>query len=348
MNTKKIKAVFSSIGLPRIIIFVFLVALCIGTAALGLNFSSSFSDVLGRIGMNGIFVLAMVPAIKCGIGLNFGLALGIIGGILGALISIEFGLTGSSAFLLAMIIGAVLSSIIGALYGMLLNRVKGSEMTVSTYVGFSFVALMNIGWLVLPFKSPAMGWQLGTGLRTTISLESTFEKILSNLWSITTKSGVTIPVGEFAFILLGCLIVYLFFKSKLGSAVAAAGSNPEFAKAGGINVNKMRIIGTSMSMALAAIGIIVYAQSFGFIQLYNAPQYMSFPAVAAILIGGASINKVRISHVIIGVILFQGVITLGLPVANKLIPEGQLSEVLRLIISNGIIIYALSKAKGGK
>ena len=38
---------------------------------------------------------------------------------------------------------------------------------------------------------------------------------------------------------------------------------------------------------------------------------------------------------------------LGLPVANQFIPESNLSEVMRLIISNGIIIYALTQAKGG-
>ena len=36
-----------------------------------------------------------------------------------------------------------------------------------------------------------------------------------------------------------------------------------------------------------------------------------------------------------------------LPVANQFIPESNLSEVMRLVISNGIILYALAQAKGG-
>ncbi len=47
-------------------------------------------------------VLAMVPMIRSGCGLNFGLPLGIIGGILGILISIEMELTGMSGFLAAL------------------------------------------------------------------------------------------------------------------------------------------------------------------------------------------------------------------------------------------------------
>lgn len=90
----------------------------------------------------------------------------------------------------------------------------------------------------------------------------------------------------------------------------AVGTNERFAKSIGINIDKNRILSVIMSTVLAGIGIIVYQQSFGFIQLYLAPFYMAFPAIAAILIGGASINKASIFNVIIGTILFQGVITM--------------------------------------
>ena len=43
---------------------------------------------------NAVLVLAMVPMIHSGCGLNFGLPLGIISGLLGATLSIEFGFTG--------------------------------------------------------------------------------------------------------------------------------------------------------------------------------------------------------------------------------------------------------------
>lgn len=73
---------------------------------------------------------------------------------------------------------------------------------------------------------------------------------------------------------------------------------------------------------------------------------MAFPAVAAVLIGGASTSKISISHVIIGTFLFQGLLTVALPVANQMFPEGNLSEVLRMIVQNGIILYALTKMGG--
>ena len=128
----------------------------------------------------------------------------------------------------------------------------------------------------------------------------------------------------------------------------AGGANPAFARASGIDVNRTRLIGTALSTVIAAIGIVAYAQSFGFMQLYSGPQQMGFVAASAILIGGATVSRGKVSHVIIGTFLFQGIIALGIQVANAVISEGGLAEVSRILISNGIILYALTQAGGGK
>ena len=73
---------------------------------------------------------------------------------------------------------------------------------------------------------------------------------------------------------------------------------------------------------------------------------MGFIAASAILIGGATTTRGKISNVLIGTFLFQGVLTLGMPVANELVPGSTFSETLRILISNGIILYALTKSGG--
>ena len=132
-------------------------------------------------------------------------------------------------------------------------------------------------------------------------------------------------------------------KTKIGTAMTTVGSNPEYAKAAGVNVDRMRTLSVVLSTVLGAIGIIMYEQSFGFIQLYMGPFYMAFPAVAAILIGGASVNKASIFNVVVGTILFQGILTMTPSVINSLI-ETDMSEVIRIIVSNGMILYALTRA----
>ncbi|MEJ5273616.1 MAG: ABC transporter permease, partial [Spirochaetota bacterium] len=75
---------------------------------------------------------------------------------------------------------------------------------------------------------------------------------------------------------------------------------------------------------------------------------MGFPAVAAILLGGASVHKANIGNVIIGTFLFQGILTMAPSVINSLL-QTDMSEIFRIIISMGMILYALTrKTKGNR
>ncbi len=339
--------VVKKMGIPRLIISTFFVIVWILVFAKGLPAASLFSDSVRRFGMNGILVLAMVPAIHCGIGPNFALPIGIICGILGGLISIQAGVGGLGGFLLAIAIALPISVIVGWLYGIMLNKIKGSEMLVATYTGFAFVSLMSIAWIKLPFTHPEMRWPIGEGLRVTIALESTFGYILDNFMKIEVGT-LKIPTGMLLFFAFMCLVMWVFSRTKAGIAMKASGDNPKFALASGINVDNYRILGTIISTSLGAIGYIVYAQSYGFIQLYQAPLMMAFPAVAAILIGGATAKTAKISHVVIGAFLFNGLLTISLPVASSFFNGGNISEVFRMIVQNGIILYALTQVGGGE
>jgi len=334
------------LGIPRVIIGVFFILLCFMCLWYDLSLATLLSNTVVRMGMNSVMVLAMVPGIQCGISLNLGLPIGLVAGLVGGLLTIELGIPGWWGFLFAIVVGSVLAAICGYLYAQLLNRLKGEEMSVTTYVGFSIVSLMCIAWLVLPFQSLKLRWPLGTGLRNTIGLDSTnFKQILNNFLAFEIGEFV-VPTGLLLFMALCCWLVWLFSRSKTGVAMQAVGNNPRFAMAAGINVDKMRIIGTTLSTVLGAIGILVYSQSYGFMQLYTTPRQMGFVAASAILIGGASTSRCKISHVLLGTFLFQGVLTLGMPVANVLVPGSTISETLRILISNGIILYALTKSGG--
>ena len=334
------------LGIPRVIIGVFFILLCFMTLWYDLSLSTLLSNTIVRMGMNAIMVLAMVPGIQCGISLNLGLPIGLVAGLIGGLLTIELGIPGWGGFLFAIVSGSALAAVCGYLCALMLNRLKGSEMSVTTYVGFSIVSLMCIAWLVLPFKSLKLRWPLGTGLRNTIGLDGTnFRHILNDFLAFQI-GDFTIPTGLLLFMLFSCFVVWVFSRSRTGQAMQAVGNNPRFAESVGINVDKMRIIGTVFSTVLGAVGILVYSQSYGFMQLYTAPRQMGFIAASAILIGGASTSRCKISHVLIGTFLFQGVLTLGMPVANVLVPGSTISETLRILISNGIILYALTKSGG--
>ncbi len=343
-----LRAMAASFGLPRLIIAGFLLLMFILAPIVGNDFWKQISNVVNRFSWNAILVLAMVPMIHSGCGLNFGLPLGIISGLLGATLAIEFGFTGPGSFLAAILIATPIAVVLGCGYGWLLNKIKGGEMMIATYVGFSSVSFMCMMWLLLPYHSPTMVWGFaGKGLRTTISLEGYYSEVLANILKIEIGDSFMFPTGTMLFIALMATLMWAFLHTKTGTAMTAVGSNPAFAKAAGVNVDKMRLLSVVLSTWLGALGILVYEQGFGFIQLYNAPFYMALPAVSAILIGGASVNKASIANVVIGTFLFQGMVTMTPTVMNSAI-HMDMSEVIRIVVSEGMILYALTrKSEGG-
>ena len=346
-NRTKFAQLLDSFGLPRIIITGFLLLLFIAAPIVGADFTTQLTNTITRFSWNAVLVLAMVPMIHSGCGLNFGLPLGIISGLLGATLSIELGFTGFASFVMAILISTPFALVLGGGYGWLLNKIKGGEMMVATYVGFSSVSFMCMMWLLLPYKSPTMVWGFaGKGLRTVISLEGFYDKALANFLQIDLNEALginlVIPTGSLLFFALLAFLMWAFLHTKTGTAMTAVGSNPAFAKAAGINVDKIRLISVVMSTWLGAVGILVYEQGFGFVQLYMGPFWMAMPAVAAILIGGASVNKASIANVIIGTFLYQGIVTMTPTVMNSAF-HMDMSEVIRIVVSNGMILYALTR-----
>jgi simple sugar transport system permease protein len=303
--------------------------------------------------MNGILVLALVPAVRAGVGLNFGIPLGIVCGLLGMVLLMDAGLRGAPSLLGAVGLGAVFGAVAGFFYARLLERVRGQEMMVGIYVGFAAVAGASIFWLVVPVRNPELVWPLGgTGLRNTLVLKNYYAQALDQLGAIPLGRGF-IPTGLLVTWFAFSGLLALFLKTRLGLALTAAGQNPRFAESSGVAVVRMRTLGVILSTALGAVGIVIFSQSYGFVQLYKAPLLMAFPTVAALLIGGATVRNANISHVLIGTFLFQSVLTTSLPVVNELVVKqeggsefGNIPEIARLIISNGIILYALTRKEG--
>jgi len=342
-----LKKVFGHLSMPTIIIGGFWILILILGVTRGFSLGGMLGETLARFGRWGLLVLAMVPSIQSGTGPNFALPIGICCGLLAIVCAIEFGFMGASWLIAAIIMAIVFAIILGYLYGRLMNAVKGSEMVIATYTGFAVTYLFCIVWMAAPFTSPVMGWMLGDGLRNTLALSSVgANQILDNFLKFE-LFGVTIPTGMLLVVFLCCLLVWLFFRSRAGSAISAVGMNPMFSRASGLNVDRSRVVANIISTVLAAVGVILYGQSFGFTNLYDFPLMMAFQAVASVLVGGASAQRAKVFHVILGTMIFQGLLTNALPVITSMVPAADLPEIMRLILQNGIILFALTRVKGG-
>lgn len=337
-----VRGAVREIGVPRFLIALFLAVLLGIAVATKMDMPSLITDCLLRIGRNGLLVLALLPAVQGGVGLNFGLPLGIICGLLGCVIALNANLTGWAALGTATGLAVVFAVPAGLAYGWLLNRTRGQEMMVGTYLGFAVVSMMSIFWTMAPFTNPQLVWAIaGHGLRTTLTLAGFWDKVLDSLWAFDV-GGVHVPTGTLLVFAAACVAVGLFFRTRAGLTIAAARSNPRFARAAGISDESTRVQATLLSTVIAAVGIVIFCQSYGFVQLYTAPLLMAFPAVACLLIGGATVSRATLTHVIVGTLLFQSILTVALPVTSQVI-QGDFTETARLIIQNGMILYALTR-----
>lgn len=333
MNRYKLKP-------PQIIISLFLLLLVVIASSMQMDLTALFNQSIVKLVMNGVLVLSLIPMLNVGAGLNFGLPVGIIGGLLGMCLAVNLRLTGMYGFGMAILFSLLFCLFLGWIYGLILNRVKGREEIAGIFIGYSFIPLMNYAWTLLPFTNREMLYPIGGhGLRPRISLENYFNHVLDDL-GVITVSAVEIPMGLLAFYALIAVFLYLFFWTKAGRAAIAVGENESFARLSGINIEQTRLICIIISTIIVGFGICVYAQSYGFIQLYDEPLSLAFPAIAAILIGGSTGKKTFIFEAILGAYLLQSIYLLTVPIANAiLVPE--LTEIIRTMITYGIILYAL-------
>jgi len=315
----------------------------------GFTVSRLLSDSLHFFGVWAILTLANVPSIQSGTGPNFALPIGVVSGLLAMVLVLAAGFAGMGFIIVAGFLAIALGSATGYLYGRLMNAVKGSEMAIAPYTGFAITAAFSLVWLSLPITHPNMIFFLGDGLRHQIPLDYfRADFILANFLYFE-LFGLEIRTGELLAVTVACILMYLFFRTKTGISISAVGRNPMFAKATGLNVDRSRIIANMMSTAIAAFGVIIYAQGFGFIQLYDFPMLMAFPAVASVLVGGASAQRAKVANVLIGTFVFQGLLAIALPVFTRVLDGAGFVNQIRMVVQNGVIIYALSRmSKGGK
>ncbi len=324
---------------PQVIMFLYMGILLIAAVMIDMNLVSIINDALIKWAMNGVIVLSLIPMINVGAGRNFGMSVGLSAGLVGMIFALNARLTSWAGFWCSIALGAAVAVVLGFVYAKILNQLKFSEEIVGTFVGYSFIPIMNVFYTFAPVTNRQMLYPIGgQGLRPKVNLDTYFGKILDLLW-VVEIGELVIPVGLLLFFFGIAFLLWAFSRTRTGVIFAAIAENDRFASLSGISTDRYRTIGIVMSTVIAAIGVVVYSQSYGILHLYDGPFMMSFPAVSAIVIGGASPKKATVTNALVGTFLYQTTYLLSIPVANALlIPE--MAEILRTIVTSGIILYA--------
>lgn len=152
---------------------------------------------------------------------------------------------------------------------------------------------------------------------------------------------VKVPTGTFLIIFLLCAFIVFFTRTKLGHDMRTVGHDRHVAEVSGIDTDRVRIIAMVMSTVLAAIGQIIFLQNLGTFSTYGSHEQTGMFAIAALLIGGASVAKASIGQALIGTFLFHTIFIVSPLAGRTLFGDAQLGEFFRSFVAYGIIGLSL-------
>ena len=150
----------------------------------------------------------------------------------------------------------------------------------------------------------------------------------------------------FFLIALACKILLdLYFKSKNGLLLRAAGNNEQFVKMLGVNPGKSKIIGLALGNGFAAVSGALYSHVSG-----NVNQSMGIGMIviglASLIIGMSLFAKVKFlkptTKVIFGAIIYQACLTLAQKIG---VPSAYNKLIMAIMFTVALVLS--SKMKGG-
>lgn len=338
---KKILGLLRDNSVP--LMFVIICAICIPIS--GFSPSYLINEIVTRIGRNTFLILCLLIPIIAGMGLNFGMTLGAMAGEIGLILVSDWQIWGIPGMILAMIISIPISVLLGTFCGKILNMAKGREMVTSYIISYfingvyQLVVLYMMG-KIIPIKHFSIKLPRGYGIRNTVSLLN-MRQHLDNLLAVNIM-GVKIPVLTFIIIALLCVFITWFKKTKLGQDMRAVGQDMQVAKDAGIDVERTRIISIVMSTVMAGFGMIIYLQNMGNISTYSSHSQIGMFCIAALLVGGASVDKASIGNVFLGVTLFHLMFIVAPAAGAHITGDSMIGEYFRVFVSYGVITVALT------
>lgn len=325
------------------IIFIILVAFAIPLS--GLSGEYFIREIMIRLSRNSFLILALLIPVMAGMGMNFGIVLGAMAGEIGLIFITDWRIIGLPGMLLAMLISTPIAVLLGYFAGIVLNRAKGREMVTGFMLAFfmngiyQLVVLYGMG-NIIPISNSSILLPRGYGIRNAISLLE-IRQVLDKLIPLEI-GGILIPVANLLVIATLCVFIIWFRKTKLGQEIRTVGQDNDVARVSGINVEKTRILSIVISTVLACYGQIIFLQNIGTMNTYNSHEQVGVFAIAALLVGGASVAKANIPNVFIGVILFHTMFVVSPRAGKELIGQAQLGEYFRVFVSYGVIAFSLA------
>lgn len=220
-------------------------------------------------------------------------------------------------------------------------------------IGLGALLGLANGLLVTLFRLPSIIVTLGTlglyrGMTFILSNAKQIDRqyVPSELKAMSQTSPI-FGIPWIIFIAFGvALLTYWFaMHTRVGRQIYAMGSNPVAAPLRGINVTRVTLLVFAISGALSGLAGILYASRWGFVNPSNTGNGFEFQVIAAVVIGGVSINGGvgTVAGTVLGVLLL-GCVSAALPLLG--IPGTTQSAIYGAVILVALVIDRMVRMQG--
>lgn len=215
---------------------------------------------------------------------------------------------------LATMAGFVAGFLAGTVTGMLHTKFKINKLLsgILVMIALYSVNLHVMGKSNVPLLSETTLATYGGNAASAILGGTTSVNLLG--WDVYVHDASTLIA---AFITIGLVggILYLFFRTNLGTAMRATGDNPQMIRALGVNVDVMIILGLALSNGLIGLSGALLAQYQGFADVQMGIG-MIVLGLASVIIGetlvGTGYLGLTIVGVVMGSVLFRLLVAIAL------------------------------------
>jgi branched-chain amino acid transport system permease protein len=188
-------------------------------------------------------------------------------------------------FIISLIVGIIVAAVFGFLIGIPVLRLRGDYLAIVTLAfGEIIKNIINVLYIA----------EDGSGFHFAISNAENIELDESAVWYINGAKGISkIPhLSSFTIgvimIVIALLVVYNLVNSRSGRAIMAIRDNRIAAESVGINITKYKLMGFTISAAIAGAGGVLYAHNLSTVTATpaNFGYNMSIMILVFVVLGG--------------------------------------------------------------
>lgn len=176
----------------------------------------------------------------------------------------------------------------------------------------------------------------GSSLLNMNKTETVFTKVRALLSETPLRGSAKLLVSALA-VLLVCVVLGLFLRTRLGLAIRATGNNPAMVRSSSVNTTFTTIVGLCVANAFTALSGCLLAQSQKSVNIDIGTGMVTI-ALASLLIGKAFFGKrripLRIFGMVFGAFLFRLVYTVAL--------RFDMPAFMLKLVSSVIVVIAIS------